>query len=64
MPNDWDTVAKYLLEGDPRAWLWLLGQGDATGVEVIDADLATVVAEADKVIRVQTPIPHLVHLEF
>lgn len=63
MSKPFDVTTKYLVEAMPADWLRFLGLADAP-VDVIDADLATVSAEADKVLRIQSPDPHLVHLEF
>lgn len=58
-----DATLKHLVELDPAAWLAYLGL-TAGPADVIDADLSTVLAEADKVIRVGGPSPGLVQLEF
>ncbi|MFN0074135.1 MAG: hypothetical protein ACKVVP_21860, partial [Chloroflexota bacterium] len=59
-----DTTTKYLVQTYPHDWLRFVGHTAPGSVEVIDADLSTVAAEADKVLRVPAPAPHLVHLEF
>jgi predicted transposase YdaD len=63
MPNPFDETLKHLVELQPAVWLQYVGLpvGQA---EIIDADLSTLTAEADKVIRVRTAKPSLVHLEF
>ncbi len=58
-----DATTKHLLDVDPRAWLGYVGLPVAGPVVVIDADLSTVLAEADKVVRVEGQMPWLVHLE-
>jgi hypothetical protein len=58
----YDDTTKHLVEGFPGDWLALAGWA-GTGVSVIDADLATVTARADKVIRVEGVPPWLLHLE-
>jgi hypothetical protein len=58
-----DVTTKYLVETRPGDWLAYLGISHAQA-DVIDADLAAVSAEADKVLRVNVPTPWLVHLEF
>lgn len=63
MATPFDATTKELVRIEPRHWLQLLGRPDAP-CELIDADLATVSTEADRLIRVQTPMPHLVHIEF
>ncbi len=48
-----DATLKDLIEGDSAAWAALAGGGAALRVTVIDADVSTVTAAADKVIRVE-----------
>jgi predicted transposase YdaD len=61
MPKPFDVATKQLVEFDPLAWLRFLGlPGEAA--ELIDADLATVVAEADRILRVANP-DYLAHFE-
>jgi predicted transposase YdaD len=58
-----DATTKALLEYDPLAWVHLFGlPGDEA--EIIDADLATITASADRVIRVLGERPYLLHVEF
>lgn len=64
MAGPYDITTKYLVQSYPRAWLSLVGHAETSEVEVIDADLSSIAAEADKVLRVLKPSPHLVHLEF
>lgn len=63
-----DATTKFLVETDPIAWLQLaglLGEGDPQPVvEVVDADLSTITAAADRVIRVTRPDESINHLEF
>jgi len=54
---------KHLVETYPLAWLEYVGLPTARA-EVIDTDLATVTASADKIIKVYTELPYLAHLEF
>jgi predicted transposase YdaD len=63
MAKPFDATTKDLLEADPVAWLAYLGLHPQGAVEVIDSDLSTVTAEADKVFRVAGPEPYLVHIE-
>lgn len=59
-----DATTKYLLERDPVAWLAYVGL-EATGpVAVVDSDVSTLAADADKAIRVEGARPWLVHIEF
>jgi predicted transposase YdaD len=57
-----DTSTKELIETQPADWLEFVGLGRRE-VDVINADLATITAAADKVLRVQAPVPGLAHLE-
>lgn len=63
MATPFDATLKHLLEAYPADWLRLLGIESSASSELIDADLATVSAEADKVFRVGEPQPWLLHLE-
>jgi predicted transposase YdaD len=63
VPKPFDVTTKYLVENRPADWLAYCGL-NPTEVEVIEADLSAVSAEADKVLRVKAPDPWLVHLEF
>jgi predicted transposase YdaD len=63
MAKPFDATTKDLLETDPGAWMAYLGLQPRGAVEVIDSDLSTVTAEADKVFRVAGPEPYLVHIE-
>jgi hypothetical protein len=63
MARPFDATTSYLLEADPAAWMTYLGLDPEGPVEVIDSDLSTVTAEADKVFRVGGPEPYLVHIE-
>ena len=61
----YDTTFKELLELRPRDALALAGVTDVIDVRLVDADLATIVAAADKVLRVRTAAGEfLVHFEF
>lgn len=62
MPKPFDATTKSLIELRPADWLAYLGLPDAA-VEVIDADLSTVTASADKVLRVRETPPWLLNLE-
>lgn len=63
MTKPFDATLKHLLETYPADWLRLLGIEPAGPVDVIDADLATIAADADKVFRIGEPDPWLLHLE-
>src|SRR5262245_2383625 len=63
MEPRYDPTLKALVEVEPGSWPPLTG--DPPGpTEVIDADIATVSGAADKVLRVATAAPYLLHLEF
>ena len=63
MAKAYDSTGKYLIEAFPADWLALLGLGAGRPVTLIDANLSTVTAEADKVIRLGGEEPCLAHLE-
>jgi len=62
--NRFDVSTKELVWDDPASWLEVLGIGPRGPVEVIDCDITTLSAAADKVIRVGGPEPYLVNIEF
>ena len=62
-PRPFDATTKHLLESDPVGWLRYVGLPASDPVTVVDADLSTVLAEADKVVRIAGSAPRLVHLE-
>jgi hypothetical protein len=66
MAEPFDATMRELFELEPAAWLEFLGIPvvDPNQVEVIDSNLSTVTAEADKVVRVGGPQPVIVHIEF
>ena len=59
----YDAASKELLERDPLSWLIYAGLTPNGPVRVIDADLSTVTAEADKVFLVEAPEPWIAHFE-
>jgi predicted transposase YdaD len=63
MPKVFDATLKALLEMSPRDWPALAGHPART-VELIDADVSTVTAAADKVLRLGRPPESLMHVEF
>ncbi|MDP8925243.1 MAG: hypothetical protein M3O34_20555 [Chloroflexota bacterium] len=62
-PRPFDVSPKYLIEGDPEAWLAWVGLPVNGPVQTIDTDVSTVLAEVDKVLRVGAPSPWLAHFE-
>jgi predicted transposase YdaD len=64
LSKPFDATAKHLLAADPAAWLSFASLVPDGPMTLLDTDLATVSAAADGVIRVDGPVPWLVHLEF
>jgi predicted transposase YdaD len=63
MVKQFDAVTRSLLEKHPADWLAAFGLGRGWPVDVVNSDLSTVTAEADKVIRVEGVVPWLFHVE-
>ena len=63
MSKPFDTTTKELLDAYPGPWLAYLGLEPDGPIRVIDTDLSTVTAVADKVYRIDGPGPYLVHIE-
>ena len=59
----YDASTKYLVNEFPVDWLILTGIRPTGPVDLIDANLSTVTAEADKLIRIGGPDPSLTHIE-
>jgi len=57
MARPFDVSTKHLLETYPTAWLAYVGLPSTGLVDVVDADLSAVLAEADKVLRLAEPSP-------
>lgn len=64
MSQPYDATLKSLAEQYPGDWMSLVGVMPQGELQVIDADVSTVSAAADKVIRVDEDEPWLLHLEF
>jgi predicted transposase YdaD len=64
MPGEFDSTTRSLVERYPADWLAYLGRPAPGSVRVVDANLATVSAEADRVVLVGGARPWLAHLEF
>src|SRR5690348_9571469 len=64
MSKPFDAPLKRLPEDYPQDWARLVGVPKSSQVTVIDADLSTVTAAADKVLRIDEANPWLLHLEF
>ncbi len=64
MSKPYDSTSKELIETDPAGWVTFLGcPVTPSDVRLVDADVSTITAEADKVIRVDGPEPWLLHLD-
>ncbi len=65
MSKPFDATARELVELGPAAWLEYLGipVPDPDRVKVIDSNLSTVTAEADKVLWVEDRVPWIQHVE-
>ncbi len=61
--NRLDVSTKELVWDDPVAWLERYAIEPSGPDEVIDSDITTLTASADKVLRVGGPEPYLVDLE-
>jgi len=64
VPGPFDTTTRYLVQTYPDDWIAFLGLTSLGPIEVIDANLSVVSAEADKVVRVGDATPWLAHVEF
>jgi predicted transposase YdaD len=63
MPKPFDATLKALLEESPRDWPALAGH-PRRAVTVIDADVSTVTAATDKVLRAHGPPDEILHFDF
>src|SRR5262245_31103549 len=63
MPMPYDATLKDLLERGPADWVALAGHPGCVA-DLIDADVSTVTAASDKVIRVQAAPDWLLDLNF
>jgi predicted transposase YdaD len=64
LSKPYDATSKDLIESDPAGWVTFLGcPVSPADVRLVDADVSTITADTDKVIRVDTPSPWLLHLE-
>jgi len=57
MAMQFDVSTKHLFEAYPAAWLAYAGLPSVGPMAVVDADLSAVLAEADKVLRLEAPVP-------
>ena len=58
-----DTATKELIWEDPTAWLRRFKIGPLGPVQIIESEATTLVATADKVIKVLSDPPYLVNIE-
>lgn len=65
MAKEYDATTKQLIESYPADWLAFAGLPVPAGVgpKVVDAELSSITAAADKLIRVGGAEPYLAHLE-
>jgi predicted transposase YdaD len=65
MSKPFDATMRELFELEPAAWLEFLGipVPDPGLVQVIDSNLSTITADADKLVRLGGPDPLIVHTE-
>jgi hypothetical protein len=63
MSHRYDASTKYLVQTRLADWLPLCGRTTSAEIQIIDADLATVTAAADRVLRICEDPPWLAHLE-
>ncbi len=63
MAQPYDASLKDLIAQYPADWLPLAGVSSSAPIEVIDAEVSTVTAAADKVLRILEVTPWLLHLE-
>jgi predicted transposase YdaD len=65
MRKPFDATTRELIDLGPAAWADFLGDPvpDPIPVEVIDSNVSTVTAEADKVLRIGGPRPRILHAE-
>src|SRR5262245_26461473 len=62
-PRPFDVATRGLIETDPVGWLRWLGLPVDGPVSPVDTEVSTVLAEVDKVLRIEAPRPWLAHLE-
>ena len=62
-PRPFDVATRELIERDPTSWLTWIGLPVDGEVHALDSEVSTVLAEVDKVLRVDAPSPWLAHIE-
>ncbi len=63
MPS-YDATTKHLVESAPLDWVALAGFPEVKSAHMVDTDLSTVTAVADKVILVDESPTWMIHIEF
>ncbi len=63
MPKPYDASLRSLIDQFLPDWLALVPRQPIGPVRIIDANLSTVTAEADKVLLIEDPQPWILHLE-
>ena len=58
-----DALSRSLLEKHPLDWLTIFQLDPGEGVQVVNSDLSTVTAEADKALLIEVPERWIVHVE-
>ena len=62
-PRPFDITTRLLIDSDPAGWLRWIGRPVDGPVRPIDTDVSTVLAEVDKVLRVDGAAPWPAHVE-
>jgi predicted transposase YdaD len=62
-PRPFDVTTRRLIEADPEGWLAWIGLPADGPVRAIESDVSTVLAQVDKVLRVDGPRPWIAHVE-
>jgi hypothetical protein len=63
MPHRYDASTKYLLEVRLADWLPLSGRKTKARVRIVNADVSTVTAAADRVLLIEDTFPWIAHFE-
>lgn len=63
MAKPFDSTTKQLIEAHPADWLAYAGLPVSGPIQIVDADISSFTAAADKVIRVEGPKPYIAHME-
>lgn len=62
-PRPFDVTTRQLIEQDPVSWLRWIGLPVSDPVHAVDSEVSTVLAEVDKVLRVEAATPWYAHIE-